>query len=187
VKGEKVNSIFPLGHLTFYFNQFHQLFLIAFEAYTGGQYWIDGSNIGAADYHASDAWRFSDNTVMPMDNNFWSQNMPDNAGSHHCVRIKNLKFNDYSCSVNYRYICEQWCRWSTKMKVPFLGLPIFHFYYSADPRLLNWLLNTNEWLVLNKYSCKYFLKNITWLILQTQILAGKFIILSIEKPTDIFF
>ncbi|XP_060556973.1 uncharacterized protein LOC132717505 [Ruditapes philippinarum] len=76
-------------------------------AYTGGQYWIDGSNIGAADYHASDAWRFSDNTVMPMDNNFWSQNMPDNAGSHHCVRIKNLKFNDYSCFVNYRYICEQ--------------------------------------------------------------------------------
>jgi hypothetical protein len=135
IKGEKfIVFFFFSSHFTLI--NYIICFFISFEAYTGGQYWIDGSNLGAADYYASDAWRFSDNTVMPMDYNFWSPGMPDYAGYHHCVRITtSLKFNDYSCDHSFLYICEQWCRWSAKMKVPFWGLPIYHFNYPADPRL----------------------------------------------------
>ncbi|XP_060578367.1 uncharacterized protein LOC132735442 [Ruditapes philippinarum] len=77
-----------------------------------GQYWVDGYN----ERNNVDEWKFSDDTLVPMDKHFWKEHAPnEKEGDPFCIRmvrhsgdeIGDHRFDDTKCSNTFGYICEQ--------------------------------------------------------------------------------
>jgi hypothetical protein len=77
-----------------------------------GQYWVDGYN----ERNNVDEWKFSDDTLVPMDKHFWKEHAPnEKEGDPFCIRmvrhsgdeIGDHRFDDTKCSKTFGYICEQ--------------------------------------------------------------------------------
>ncbi|XP_053381758.1 uncharacterized protein LOC128549253 [Mercenaria mercenaria] len=81
---------------------------------SGNNFWVDGTNAGATDYSASDAYRTTDNQIVPINTDvLWgSRNGPnDNANEPRCIWIPSgfsYYFDDVPCTYwGVKYICEK--------------------------------------------------------------------------------
>jgi hypothetical protein len=93
-------------------NTFFTSSLYFLPALHTGQYWVDGYNANTG----KDDWKFSDNTLVPMDKHFWKHDAPnDGNGVSVCFRmvrhstdeLGDHRFDDKDCSEKFGYICEQ--------------------------------------------------------------------------------
>ena len=85
--------------------------LCLLSGYAGTEYYVDGSNAGAASYTAPGAWTFFDGDPVPMSSDFWGDTYPNFPETQHCLRMQksaaNYKFDDCSCTLQCYYICEK--------------------------------------------------------------------------------
>ncbi|XP_031440429.1 C-type lectin domain family 4 member F-like [Clupea harengus] len=90
------------GHLVIITSQQEMDFLKA----KGEDHWI-----GLTDAQEEGKWRWVDNTPL-TDPNFWGPRQPDNYKGYdpdgeNCVMITRGEWNDRSCGVSFKRICEK--------------------------------------------------------------------------------
>ncbi|XP_053401218.1 uncharacterized protein LOC123550283 [Mercenaria mercenaria] len=78
----------------------------------GHDYWVDGSNVGASDYSASDAYKTADGEVVPLiQNAFWYQGSPSNPSLENCIQVSQTNsyyLDDCQCvQPGIKHICEK--------------------------------------------------------------------------------
>lgn len=83
--------------------------MIYYPGYYGQDYYVDGSNAGATNFLASDAWTMSNGDPVPMTSDFWADNCPTYPSNEHCLRMRmatGYKWDDCECHRTFCYICE---------------------------------------------------------------------------------
>ncbi|XP_060564274.1 uncharacterized protein LOC132723555 [Ruditapes philippinarum] len=73
-------------------------------------YWVDGSNAGAANFSSHDSWTTASGAIIPFDIGLWAPGKPDLLDVQHCIRLRpssGYYFDNKACGVLYRVICEQ--------------------------------------------------------------------------------
>ncbi|XP_053376068.1 type-2 ice-structuring protein-like [Mercenaria mercenaria] len=75
-----------------------------------GDYWIDGSNINAADFFDIAEWSTSDSEPLPTTDQFWAPERPLDPDIHHCVALwaaDDYQWANLPCTYTNYYICEK--------------------------------------------------------------------------------
>lgn len=83
--------------------------MLLYPGYYAQDYFVDGSNAGAADPFLNDAWVMSNGDLVPMTTDFWGINKPDNPTIEHCLCMSlgsAYKWDDCRCDIKFCYICE---------------------------------------------------------------------------------